>query len=177
MIERGFFMEKIIQEKNCISPASDFELLLTAHRIIVLVPDFSINEIALGRKIWDLARSTGSNILFLGTVQTIDEEWHTLQRVAALFAVTQDRRIHVESRLEFGCSWQKAVRGIWQPGDVILCLENHTVRGTLFGRTSLAGKLAHELNLPVYCLPGSFEQQAIPGGTSVLFSGQITRVY
>ena len=170
-------MDKNIPMKSPVTPTSDVELLLHAHRIIVLVPDFDINEIAFGRKIWDLALSTGCDILFLGVVQTIDDEWHTLKRITSLFAVSQDRRIQVDSRLEFGCSCQKAIRRVWQPGDVILCLEDHAVRGRLFGRKPLARELAHALNLPVYCLPGSFESRVGPDSTSRPFIEKITRVH
>jgi hypothetical protein len=170
-------MDKITPMKSPVTPTSDVELLLHAHRIIVLVPDFDINEIALGRKIWDLARATGSDILFLGVVQNIDEEWHTLKRITSLFAVSQDRRTQVDSRLEFGYSWQKAIRRVWQPGDVILCLEDHLARGRFFRRKSLAKELAHELNLPVYCLPSSFERRPRSDSAPHPVIEKITRVH
>jgi hypothetical protein len=170
-------MDKIIPRKNEVTPINAVEILSNARRLIVLVPDFVIDEIALGRKLWDLALSTGSDILFLGTVQDLDEEWHTLHRIASLFAVAQDMHIHIDSHLEFGCSWQKAIRRVWQPGDVILCLEDHAVRGRLFSRKPLAREVAHALELPVYCLPGSFESRVRPDSASRLFIEKITRFH
>jgi hypothetical protein len=141
----------------------DQKVLPPASRLVVLVPDFSIDEIDMGRRIWELAQMTCNDILFLSAVRNLDEELISLHRMAALYACAQDRLIRVQTRLEFGLSWQKAVRQIWQPGNLIICCPDHKIRFNLFQRRHLGALLARDLKLPVYVLPDCFRRAVSPG--------------
>ena len=131
-----------------------------ASRLVVLVPDIKLDELAFGRQIWELALSSCKDILFLGAVTTAGDELKILHRMATLSACAQDRRIHVQTHLEFGRSWQKAIRHIWKTGDLIVCCPDHAIRTNLFRHVSLGSLLAHDFHLPVYYLPNRCAQTA-----------------
>ena len=139
----------------------DQQDLPPASRLVVLVPDFSIDEIAMGRGIRELAQMTCSDILFLSAVRNLDEEMISLHRMASLHACAHDRLIHVQTRLEFGLSWQKAVRQIWQPGNLIVCCPDHEIRCNLFQRRALGELLAHDLKMPVYVLADCYRRDGV----------------
>src|SRR5512138_1989242 len=88
----------------------DDQPLPQANRLIILVPDLSIDHIALGRRIWDLASINGSKVVYLSVVKSFDEELRALRKVAALSAVTRDVFIDVETHVQFNKSWQKALQ-------------------------------------------------------------------
>jgi hypothetical protein len=144
-------------------------------RLIVLVPDFSIDEAAMGRRIWELAQVTCKAILLLSAVRNLDEEMISLHRLTALYACAQDRLIQVQTRLEFGLSWQKAVKQIWQPGSLIVCCQDHEIRWNLFQRRALGDLLAHDLKLPVYIIPDCFRRAASSGKEAAAWAGKVFR--
>ena len=124
-------------------------------RFIVLVPDSQIDEIALGRRIWDLASTYDSDVLFLSAVQDPDHEMTAVHRMTVLSAIVQDRRFHVETALRFDKNWRKAIQEVWKPGDVIVCCAEHSVRSSLILRVRLSSLIQKQMQLPIYILPSS----------------------
>ncbi len=122
-------------------------------RFIVLVPDSKIDEIALGRCIWDLALTYRSDVLFLSAVQNPDQELAAVHRMTVLSAVTNDPRFHIETALKFDKSWRKAIQEVWKPGDVIVCCAEHTTRSSLLSRVYLSSLVKDRMQLPIYVLP------------------------
>jgi len=145
----------------------DDQPLPQANRLIILVPDLSIDHIALGRRIWDLASVYGSKVVYLSVVKSFDEELRALRKVAALSAVTRDVFIAVESHVQFNNSWQKALQRLVKPGDVAICIDCHVVPVRLFRHKPLGDLLAVKLNLPVYVLSNSATRN-IPLGSESL---------
>lgn len=133
----------------------DDQPLPQANRLIILVPDLSIDHIALGRRIWDLASINGSKVVYLSVVKSFDEELRALRKVAALSAVTRDVFIDVETHVQFNKSWQKALQRMVKSGDIAICIDCHVVPARIFGHKPLGDLLAEKLNLPVYVLSNS----------------------
>jgi hypothetical protein len=123
-----------------------------ARRLIVLVPNEPIDEVALGRRIWDLALPARSDVLFLSTVKNEDEELCALHCLAKLASVAQDRRIQVKTQIQFGRSWRQAVARVYRPGDLVVCLADQCVRRRVFWEEPLCLRLAADLDIPVYAL-------------------------
>jgi hypothetical protein len=126
--------------------------LPSARRLIVLVPDCPVDEVALGRRIWDLALLDRSDVLFLSAVKNEDAELRALHRIARLASVTQDPRIHVRTQLQFGRSWRQAVAQVYLPGDLLVCLADQRVRRRVLWEEPLCLRLALDLDIPVYAL-------------------------
>lgn len=144
-------------------------------RLLVLMPDFNFDEKVLGRKVWDLAIQNRSDVLFLGVIQSPDQKLYALNQLRGLMAVVQDRRLKVDSRLEFGLSWQKAIRHWWMPGDMIICCSSHRVQALPLRHKSLAELIAQELRLPVYVLRDSTPPQSSPSHRAIVLSRLINK--
>jgi hypothetical protein len=94
---------------------------LDDRRLIVLVPTHDIDPARLARYIWDLAAPRGLDVLFLGLCPKAEEEFRLRRHLVTLAAVTRDLSVHVEVGIEFGRSWTRAVRRVWQVGDRVIC--------------------------------------------------------
>jgi len=123
-----------------------------ATRLIVLVPTASIDEMRLARRIWTLALKAGCDVLYVALVRDADEESRARRSLALLTSITRDDRLHVASQVIFQAQWPKALRPLVQPGDVIVCLAEQTVKR--FGRSDvlLGNYLSVEFNGRVHVL-------------------------
>lgn len=95
--------------------------LVSARRLIVLVPDWDVDEVEIARQVWELAVPLGLAVLFLGLCKDITEELSMHRRLATLASLTRDPRLSVETRLETGRHWVRKLKAILRSGDVIVC--------------------------------------------------------
>lgn len=96
------------------------------HRLVVLVPDMDLDETRLAHYIWSLASPCYLDVLFLSLYRDAEAELRARRRLAILAAITRDDRIRVESRVYPASKWEKAIRAVWQPGDIVLCHAEQT---------------------------------------------------
>jgi hypothetical protein len=127
-----------------------------ARRLIVLVPEADVDEAELASRIWSLAAPRWLEVLFLGMYRGPESELRARRQLALLAAITRDERTRVDTRLEPGGDWPRAVRRIWQPGDLVVCHAEQALSGWDGGRKSLAQALMSALNTPVYVLSGFY---------------------
>jgi hypothetical protein len=123
-----------------------------AQRLIVLLPNYSVDSLALGRRIWDLARVHRSRILFLSLVRDYDEELAALHKMSHLAAIVQDTFTKAETLVRISRNWLKEVGTTWKPGDLLICFADQTVRSRLFRQETLGEFLADRLGIPVYMI-------------------------
>lgn len=121
-------------------------------RLIVLVPNLDMDEVAVARQIWELASPPGLAVLFLGLCADIIEEPRMRRRLIALAALTRDARVPVETRLEFDHNWIRRVKAILGSGDIIVC---HAEQRTGLWRKPLSQTLA-AMGAPVWILAGFY---------------------
>ena len=132
-------------------------------RLIVLVPsNLIIQASQFGHSIGELSRGRVSRILFAANAESADQELRLEHLLQQLYAATHDTRLQVETVLFFRASWTKALQSIYQPGDVLACLEPHLVRPRLWQTRPLYQLLAEKLDFPIYILPS----QSIPGSSN-----------
>ena len=133
-----------------------------ATRLIVLVSPASTDEMPLARRIWTLALKARSEVLYVALVRDADEESRARRSLALLTSITRDDRLRVSSQAIFGSSWLKVLRPLVQPGDVIVCLADQTVKR--FGRSAvpLSEHLIAKLGAVVHVLDGSGAQPVRP---------------
>jgi hypothetical protein len=137
------------------SQAADIDLpLANAKRLIVLVPDLALDELRLGRSIWNIARPAKLDILYLSVVRHWGDELRAFHKVTQLLAITNDPMIRVETLVRAETSWIKALREIRQPGDLIICDESQMAPGRIFRKKPLSSALSEGLQMPV--LPISY---------------------
>lgn len=138
------------------------EELPRPHRLVVLVPDTDLDEAQLAHHIWALASPVYLDVLFLSLFRSPEAELRARRRLAVLAAITRDDRIRVEARVCPASSWEKAIRGVWQPGDLVVCHAEQWVMA--WGRPRpLSDVLLTALNAPICVLSGFYlETPAMP---------------
>ncbi len=99
-----------------------------ASRLIVLVTPASVDEMRLARCIWLLALKTRRDVRYVALVRDADEESRARRSLALLMSITRDDRLRVASQVIFQSNWLKALRPLVQPGDVIVCQADQTVK-------------------------------------------------
>jgi hypothetical protein len=126
---------------------------LLADRLVVLVPEYSVDAAALGRIVRDFALHNVSKILLLSVVQEPFGEVHMAHVLGYLYAMTHDPFLHVETEVRVQTTWIKTIRELCHPGDLILCLSDHKIKRLVFWEKALSDEIAQSLNMPVYVLP------------------------
>ncbi len=143
-------------EKLQINPTivRDIQTVQTCKRLIVLLPNKQqIDEHALGRHIRKLAQIRLSSILFLSLINTYDDHIPTLTRLESIASISRDLLIEANVEVYFGNSWLKAVRSVWQPGDLVVCLAGHTIRTWMYQYKPVDELLVNLLGVSVYVVP------------------------
>ena len=125
--------------------------LVSAKRLIVLVPNWEVDEVEIARQVWELAVPLSLAVLFLGLCQDLTEELSMHRRLATLASLTRDPRLSVETRLEIGRNWLRKLKAIYAPGDVVVC---HAEQRTGLRRIPLHEALAKS-DVPVWTLAGN----------------------
>jgi hypothetical protein len=123
--------------------------LASARRLIVLVPDRRVDEVALGRSIWEMARPQRLNVLYLCVVRHWGDELQAIHKTTQLNAITNHPAIRVDTMVKAEVGWVKAVKDIQQPGDLIVCDASQKVPERIFWRKPLSQAIADHLHIPV----------------------------
>jgi hypothetical protein len=126
-----------------------------ARRLLVLVPD-PTTSIELANRIWSLAAGTQLDVLFVGAAAESQDVYPMRRLLASLAAATRDRQLRVNTQLVPGHNWLRAIRPLWQSGDLIICHQEQTVTAWGFQRLPLAQTLIMALHAPVYVLNGFY---------------------
>lgn len=129
-----------------------------ARRLVVLTPDWDLNEAELARRIWMLASPRCLTVLYFGLTHDSGTEARARRRLATLAALTRDDGVAVQTRLDLGTHWIPAVAAGQRPGDLVVCHAEQWVKGGLagLGRRPLAHALASQLQTPVYLCSGFY---------------------
>lgn len=119
-----------------------------SHRLIVLVPE-DVDYSRVTRRIWELANSTGSSVQLLGLCRNTAEEMSLRRELVTISALIQDAKIPVDTKIEIGFNWLKAVKNNYQDGDMIVCLAEQSIG---IRRQPLSQILESTMHTPVYIL-------------------------
>jgi hypothetical protein len=141
------------------APESAAELLAptsrfapSVRRLVVLIPDADTDESELAQQIWSMASRRELSVLLLGLSKNAGSGPRARSRLATLAALTRDKTVHVEIKLEIGADWLQALRSVHRYSDLILChAEQHIAAGGV-RRKPLSRWIAKELNEPVCVL-------------------------
>lgn len=120
-----------------------------ASRLIVLVPSSAGDDPNLPHRIWEIARSSGLNVLLLGLCSDYSEEYQLRRKLVTMAAIIKDSNVCTEIRIEHGNDWVGQVKNIYRSGDVIACYAGQRV-GLM--RRVLHEVLRSQLEAPIYIL-------------------------
>ena len=126
--------------------------ILPADRLVVLLPEYTVDLSTLGRIIRDLALRHVSKVFLLTVVKEPFAGVHMAHVQGYLYAVTHDPFLHVETSVQVETTWLRAIRAIWQPGDLFLCLSDHMVRWGVFWQKPIAELITQQIDAPVYVI-------------------------
>lgn len=127
-----------------------------SHRLIVLVPE-DVDYSRVTRRIWELANSTGSSVQLLGLCRNTAEEMSLRRELVTISALIQDAKIPVDTKIEIGYNWLKAVKNNYQDGDMIVCIAEQSIG---IRRQPLSQILESTMHTPVYILSKIRTQKA-----------------
>ena len=152
-------------------------LALSAHRLVVLIPDADTDESELAEHLWSIASAHGLAVLLISIFRDPRREPRARRRLATLAALLRDDTVLVETKLETGTDWPTAIRSTRREADILLChAELHVLRWG-FRRESLSRLLAREFNEPVYELSGFYPSLPLertgPVSRVIAFGGAI----
>ena len=125
-----------------------------AKRLIVLVAPAEVDEALLARRVWQLAVPGRSAVLYVALARDADDELRARRGLVMLAAITRDDRIHVATQVIFQAQWRTALRPLIQPGDVMVCAAEQTVKRLGRSAQPLSAQLAAALGAPVHVLAG-----------------------
>src|SRR5512138_1420275 len=108
-------------------PVTRVSELKTPRRLIVLIPDIEADYSPVMQRIWELARTLESRVLFLGLCRDETEEPRMRRALVTMSALLQDSWVCTEARIELGTNWLRAIKSTWQTGDVIACFAGQQV--------------------------------------------------
>ena len=137
---------------------TDIHALPDVRRMVVLIPENEkLDEYFLGCCIHKLARIHSSDILYLSVIQNYDNESRTQMKLDDLANISRDLHNYVTSELYDGISWLKAVQAVWKPGDLVVCLDGHTIREWGFRHVAISEYLVARLGVTVYVFSNGSE--------------------
>ena len=133
-----------------VSPVSESK---TPRRLIVLIPDIAADYSPVMQRIWELARTLESRVLFLGLCQDETQEPRIRRALVTMSALLQDSWVCTEAKIELGTNWLRAIKSNWQTGDVIACFAEQQVG---LAHRPLRQILESNLKATVYVLDGLY---------------------
>ena len=122
---------------------------ISASRLIVLVST-DANYTAVTRRISDLAKTCGAQVLFLGICNEAAQKFRLRRELATLSALLADTNVSVEAKMESGTNWLDVVKCNYRAGDIVCLAEQRT--GLL--HKPLSQILESNVGAPVYILSG-----------------------
>ncbi len=127
--------------------------LPSANRLVVLMPEYSVDVSALGRIIRALADHRVSNVLLLSVVKEPYAGVHIAHVLGYLYAMIHDPFLHVETSVLADTTWVQAIHKTCRPGDLFLCLSDHKVPWHIFWHKPIAELITDRLDAPVFVVP------------------------
>lgn len=107
------------------------------NRLIVLFPAQAADSPNQSRRIWEIARSFGVNVLLLSLCDDYYEESQLRRQLIMMAAMIGDSHVCVDIKIDHGSDWLGSVKKIYRSGDVIACYAGQ--------RVGLTQKPLHEI--------------------------------
>jgi hypothetical protein len=137
---------------------SEDEPLPPCSRLIVIMPESGFDLPSAHKRIWKLAVTEHLKVLLVHQPYRPEHEFRSRSQLTSLAASIRDWRVVVNTHIVFEKSIVRAVAQLIQPGDVIICFEDHFIPG-FWSKERLADRLATRTNFPVYTLKGKLPQK------------------
>lgn len=124
---------------------------VSVRRFIVLVPDFEIDLNAVTSRVWELARATEANILFLGLCREPEQEMSLRRELITMSAMVREAKVSAEVDVTFEKNWAAATKSHLHANDTVVCLAEHRIGSP---QRPISQALQSSFNVPLYVLSG-----------------------
>ena len=128
-------------------------------QLIVLIPA-GADCASVTRRICKLASETNSCVQLFGLYRDEEEELALRRELVMTSALIRDAKVYVEITVKHGSDWVRAIRDIYQTGDLIVCL---TDQSTGLRRKPLSQILESNFKTTIYILSESPMQKQKSG--------------
>jgi hypothetical protein len=125
-------------------------------RLIVLVPGFDADLMAVTNPVWKLAGIMGAHVTFMGMCNDGMQEPRLRRQLISMSAMMNYGNVSADIEVVIGKDWVRAVRSRWQEGDMIVCFDGHR---TGLPSRPLSQILQSDLTVPLYILSGLDTEQ------------------
>jgi hypothetical protein len=128
-------------------------------RLIVLLPEYLAGNLELANKVYWLGIREHREILYLTLVDESERRLTVSRSMATMRAVTSGNGMPVTAVLIETSTWINALKGIFRPGDVIVCQDEQTVKDGFFRTIPLRDFLVESFDTTVIPLSGFYQPQ------------------
>lgn len=130
-------------------------------RLIVLLPGSLAGDMELARKVFWIAVRDHREVFYLALVDHAEQMLAVTQGMSMMKTVTAGNFLVVQSKFTQTAEWIKTLRGVYQPGDRILCLEEQAVSIGLFNSMPASLYLHQQMDAPVITISGFSHPQPV----------------
>lgn len=128
--------------------------LTPTRRLVVPVPDGEFDQKALAKRIWELASTSGLNVLYLSLSPGPNDLARIRRCLADLASMTNYAQVRASTKTVPGRNWAQALAEALGAGDLLVCMAEHRVAYRLLGRKPLGELIPAWFDAPVYLLEG-----------------------
>jgi hypothetical protein len=145
-----------MEKGNYTFPMISEEEMQSSRRLLVLVPNQTLDESKLVQRIAALAFPNHLAVLLLDVIESANEEPAAYLRLANLSALIKAFSIENESKLVLGGNWIREVEETWREDDLVVCQAEQTIASPGIGRLPLSTVLSGVFDKPVLVLSGLY---------------------
>ncbi len=125
-------------------------------RLIVLLPESLAGSIKLAHQINWMASMKQYDVLYLTLAEDETNPLEVSRRMATMVAATVGEPLHVSSKLVGRDGWLNALREALQPGDLLICQAEQSVRAGFLRAVSMQAYLQETLQIPCQAINGYY---------------------
>jgi hypothetical protein len=125
--------------------------------LIVLLPEGLTGSSDLAKKIYWLATRDHCDVFYLAIVDDEQTKLSVARHLATLKALTFSQQIAVNSKISNSAEWLNTLKGLFRPGDMIVCHEEQYVRNGFMNATPMKAILSETFKAHIYTLTGFYQ--------------------
>ncbi|NMB67934.1 MAG: hypothetical protein GYA20_04160 [Chloroflexi bacterium] len=128
-------------------------------RLIVLLPESLAGSTDLAHQINWMASLQPFNVLYLPMVEEDSNPLVVSRRMTTMVAATIGEPMHVSSRAIARKGWLDSLREIYQPGDLLVCMAEQSVKTGFMHAVSMQDYLQDVLQIPCRTVNGYYHPE------------------
>jgi len=131
--------------------------LVQKKRLIVLLPESLAGSTLLAHKIYSMAALNHQDVLYLVLLEDKNNTLEFSRYMTTMKAATTGESLDVVYKLSNRAYWLNDLRANYQPGDVVLCQEEQTVKVGFMRTQRMQSFLEDTLRMPAATLAGFYQ--------------------